>query len=73
MYLILPLIALSGIYLFKRALVSPLKTPPPGPKPLPLLGNIRHLPPERTPDWLHWAKHKELHGIWPPQANLFAI
>ncbi|PHH62995.1 hypothetical protein CDD81_6420 [Ophiocordyceps australis] len=32
---------------------------PPGPKPLPLLGNIAHLPPRNTPDYLHWLKLKD--------------
>ncbi|KAL7932811.1 cytochrome P450 [Trichoderma chlorosporum] len=35
---------------------------PPGPKPLPFIGNLADLPPAKTPDWEHWAKHKELYG-----------
>ncbi|PHH88204.1 hypothetical protein CDD83_7851 [Cordyceps sp. RAO-2017] len=35
---------------------------PPGPKPLPLLGNIRDLPPKGVPEYKHWLKHKALFG-----------
>ncbi|KAI1333660.1 cytochrome P450 oxidoreductase OrdA-like protein [Xylariaceae sp. FL0016] len=42
---------------------SKLKAPlPPGPKPLPLIGNIRDLPPAGAREWEHWLKHKELYG-----------
>ncbi|TDZ13611.1 Multifunctional cytochrome P450 monooxygenase [Colletotrichum spinosum] len=35
---------------------------PPGPRPLPLLGNIKDFPPDGTPEHLHWLKHKDLYG-----------
>jgi hypothetical protein len=35
---------------------------PPGPKGLPLLGNIRDLPPPGTLEWPHWKKHKKKYG-----------
>ncbi|KAH6666529.1 O-methylsterigmatocystin oxidoreductase [Plectosphaerella plurivora] len=36
---------------------------PPGPKPLPLLGNISDFPPtDGTPEHLHWLKHKDQYG-----------
>lgn len=35
---------------------------PPGPKPLPVLGNIRDFPPDGTPEFKHWLKHKDVHG-----------
>lgn len=35
---------------------------PPGPAPLPIVGNIRDLPPKGTQDWVHWLKHKALYG-----------
>ncbi|ETS81249.1 hypothetical protein PFICI_06251 [Pestalotiopsis fici W106-1] len=35
---------------------------PPGPKGLPLLGNIRDLPPPGVPEWRHWIQHKDRYG-----------
>ncbi|UKZ80836.1 hypothetical protein TrVFT333_008601 [Trichoderma virens FT-333] len=35
---------------------------PPGPKPLPILGNILDLPPSGTPEFQHWLKFKDLYG-----------
>ncbi|KAJ5520439.1 Cytochrome P450 E-class group I [Penicillium fimorum] len=35
---------------------------PPGPKPIPVLGNIYDLPPSGTQDWMHWFQHKEVYG-----------
>jgi hypothetical protein len=35
---------------------------PPGPKPLPLVGNIADLPSAGVPEWEHWLKHKDLYG-----------
>ena len=35
---------------------------PPGPKPMPLLGNIKDLPPDGAVEYQHWLKHKDLYG-----------
>ncbi|KAL4787860.1 cytochrome P450 [Aspergillus varians] len=35
---------------------------PPGPKPLPILGNLNDFPPDGTPEYQHWLKHKDLYG-----------
>lgn len=35
---------------------------PPGPKPLPLIGNLRDLPPAGAVESEHWLKHKDLYG-----------
>ncbi|KAH7317139.1 cytochrome P450 [Stachybotrys elegans] len=35
---------------------------PPGPKGLPIVGNVFDMPPPGVPEWQHWQKHKELYG-----------
>lgn len=35
---------------------------PPGPKYLPLIGNALDLPKSDTPEYEHWAAHKDLYG-----------
>ncbi|KAM0198402.1 hypothetical protein ACHAPI_003925 [Fusarium lateritium] len=50
-------------YLIFRHIQQRSKGPlPPGPKGLPLLGNIRDLPPPGTLEWRHWQTHKEKYG-----------
>lgn len=36
--------------------------PPPGPKPIPILGNFLDLPPKGTHEFQHWLRHKEVYG-----------
>lgn len=43
----------------RRAVRGPL---PPGPSPMPIVGNIKDLPQNGKQDWVHWLKHKELYG-----------
>ena len=45
--------------LLSRVSRSPYKLPP-GPKPLPLIGNLFDLPKDH--DWVHWAKHRDVYG-----------
>lgn len=35
---------------------------PPGPKPLPVVGNVFDLPPKGVPEFKHWFKHKDIYG-----------
>jgi hypothetical protein len=54
-----------AIYLLIRLLAKPNKHAillPPGPKGLPLLGNINDLPPPDKPEFQHWIKHKDTYG-----------
>jgi hypothetical protein len=53
--------AVTGIlYIFTRRKNA--KTLPPGPKGLPILGNISDMPPPGMPECHHWLKHKDLYG-----------
>ncbi|GKU05619.1 unnamed protein product [Fusarium langsethiae] len=56
--LILVGVALAVLYIRTR----PRKNFPPGPKPLPIIGNIRDLPDGTTPEYQHWIKFKDLYG-----------
>lgn len=58
--IVLALIAYTiGKISFGRNVSLPL---PPGPKGLPLIGNVSDLPPPGTPEWKHWIKHKDQYG-----------
>ncbi|OAA38298.1 Cytochrome P450 [Metarhizium rileyi] len=39
-----------------------IKSRPPGPKGVPVLGNIRDFPPKGVPEFKHWLLHKDLYG-----------
>jgi cytochrome P450 len=58
-------LTLLVLYLLKRLLFKKGKTSkplPPGPKGLPVLGNINDLPPPGKPEFEHWLKHKDRYG-----------
>jgi cytochrome P450 len=46
-------------YLLGRRHKLPL---PPGPKGIPILGNIRDMPKLEDREWVHWLKHKDKYG-----------
>ncbi|GLA86445.1 hypothetical protein AtubIFM56815_010711 [Aspergillus tubingensis] len=52
---------LLSLYLFIYQ-QSPSLPLPPGPKGKPIVGNLSDLPPQNSPEWQHWMKHKERYG-----------
>jgi len=53
-----------GLYLISRLLrgTGDGRPLPPGPKGLPLLGNVNDLPKPGEPEWQHWLPHKDIYG-----------
>ena len=54
--------ALIGYLVYQQSTQKSRRKHPPGPKPLPILGNVRDFPPDGTPEYKHWIKHKDLYG-----------
>ena len=51
---------LLGLYVLSSYFSPRRPDLPPGPKPLPLVGNLFDLP--KGPPWLHWDKFRKLYG-----------
>lgn len=60
---VLLLLVVAAVYLYRRYICVGHQLPlPPGPKGVPLLGNINDLPPAGVIESYHWAKHKAIYG-----------
>lgn len=56
------LIALVGFLVYHQVFRKPKRNLPPGPKGLPLIGNILDLPSKGTPDHVHWKSINDKYG-----------
>jgi hypothetical protein len=64
MVYVLVALVLFALYLVRKKFSAKARPPlPPGPKKLPLVGNIADLPPNGKPEYLHWLEHRDLYGI----------
>ena len=65
MFLVSVVVAGLALYVLKRWVLgqrhnyAPL---PPGPKGLPLFGNLTDLPKPGVPEYNHWLEHKDIYG-----------
>lgn len=55
------LIALLSFAIYRKLFRKP-KNLPPGPKGLPLIGNVFDFPPKGTPDYIHWKSMTDKYG-----------
>ena len=62
MYLLLIGAILLVCYFFTKVRSNRGRKLPPGPRPLPIIGNIRDFSPKGIREVDHWKKHKDLYG-----------
>lgn len=55
-------VVLIAVAIIRRLLANPKGRLPPGPKGLPLIGNVGDLPPPGQPEHFHWLKFKDKYG-----------
>lgn len=55
-------LAVAAVYFWRRLRKATFKALPPGPTPLPLVGNILDLPANEEPEFQHWLRFKDKFG-----------
>ena len=63
-FLLFGALALAGYIIIQYFWANKKQTVPlpPGPKPLPIVGNVRDLPPKGMAEYDHWRKHTDIYG-----------
>lgn len=54
--------ALIAYLVYQQSTQKSRRKLPPGPKPLPILGNLRDFPSDGALEYQHWLKHKDRYG-----------